>query len=160
MHHARDVEVESFGAPAGNGLYLDVVDASVEGLVLGSDKSQEVDDVVLMFGCDDHPGFLFSALAAGHDGSDEAVETILADGCSGMFFLLLEDVDIEVHLVQVEHVVVERQLGIFLDAVTLGTGMRLLVVELLDNITIDALAEGVIVLLEGIAIVEVAPSLN
>ena len=117
-------------------------------------------DVVLVLGGDDYPRFLLSASATRHDGRDEAVQTVLADGGTGVFFLLLEDIDVEIHLVQVEHVVVERLLGIFLDAVALGAGVGLLVVELLDDVAIDALAEGVVVLLEGVAVVEVAPRLD
>lgn len=160
LHHAGDVEVESFGALARHGLNLDVVDAAVEGLVLGGDKAQKVDDVILVLGSDDDPGLLFGALAARHDGGNESVEAVLPHGGAGIFLLLLEDVDVEVHLVEVEHVVVERQFGILLDAVALGAGVWLLVVELLDHVAVDALAEGVVILLEGVTIVEVAPGLD
>ena len=160
LHHAGDVEVEALGALAGDWLHLDIVDAPFEGFMVGGHEAQEVDDVVFVLGSDDDPGFLLGAPAARHDGGDKAVQAVLADSGAGMFFLLLEDVDVEIHLVQVEHVVVERFLGIFLDAVTLCPGVGLLVVELLDDVTIDALAEGVVVFLEGVAIIEVPPCLD
>ena len=160
MHHAGDVEVETFGTLARDGLDLDVVDAAVKGLVVGGDEAEEVDDVVFVFGRDDNPRLFFGSLAAGHDGGDETVQTVLADSSAGVFLLLLEDVDVKIHLVQVEHVVVQRQFGILLDAVTLGTGVGLLVVELFHHVAIDALAEGVVILLEGVAVVEVTPGLD
>ena len=121
FHHAGDVEVESLGTLAGDGLHLDVVDASVQRLVFGGNEPQEVDDVIFVLWSDNNPRLLFGAATAGHDGSDETVKSILAHGRTCVFFLLLEDVDVEVHLVHVEHVVVERLFSIFLDAVTLGT---------------------------------------
>ena len=63
MHHAGDVEVEALGALARDGLYLDVIDASFEGLMVGGDEAQEVDDVVLVLGSEDYPGFFLSASA-------------------------------------------------------------------------------------------------
>ena len=56
--------------------------------------------------------------------------------------------------------VVERLFGIFLDAVAFGARVWLLVVQLFNDIAIDALAEWIVVFLKRVAVVKVPPSLD
>ena len=77
-----------------------------------------------------------------------------------MFFLLFEHKDVILHLVEVKDIVVKHQCGIFVDAVALGPRVRLLVVELFHLGAILALAEGIVIFLKGVTVVEIAVCLH
>ena len=124
--------------------------------MLGGHIAEFVEDIILVRHRSYHPRTLGSAFAAREDGGNNLVEAILAYGSTSIFFLFLEREDEKFHLLKVENVVVEREFGIFLDSVALAAGKFFVVVERFDHVGISRFAEGIVVLLKYVAVVEVA----